>query len=58
MTWIAAFLLVKARGAVNRLCRRRDWSGLTVHCTGCDSPDPHDAHLAAGALTYLGGRPW
>ncbi len=58
MTWIAAVLLVKARGLVNRLRGRRDRTGLTVDCPGCGDPSPHDAHLAAGALTYLGGRPW
>jgi hypothetical protein len=29
-------------------------SGLTVPCHGCNSTDPHDAHLAAGTLVYLG----
>lgn len=58
MTWLAAFLIVKTRGLVNRVLRRRDWTGLTVPCHGCAEPSPHDAHLAAGALAYLGGRPW
>jgi len=57
MTWLAAALLVKTRGLVNRVRGRRDWTGLTVTCPGCTEPSPHDAHLAAGALTYLGGRP-
>lgn len=58
MTWLAAMLVVKLRGAINRLRGRRDWTGLTVDCHGCDDPSPHDAHLAAGALAYLGRRPW
>jgi hypothetical protein len=35
--------------------RRSDRSGLTVACdpAQCTEPDPHDAHLAPGALRYL-----
>lgn len=32
-----------------------DPTGLTVPCTGCGDPSPHDSHLAPGALDRLGG---
>lgn len=50
-----AWLLVRARGLANWLAARpAHRSGLTVPCRGCSCSDPHDAHLALGALTYLG----
>lgn len=53
--WVFAVVLVRLRGLCNRLLRRRDWTGLTVPCHGCDAAGPHDAHLAAGALRFLSG---
>lgn len=48
-------LRIKARGFVNRARGRGDQSGLTVPCNGrCGDTSPHDAHLAPGALDYLG----
>lgn len=52
-----SWLLVRARGLVNLLRGRpAHRSGLTSPCRGCADTSPHDAHLAAGALTYLRGR--
>jgi hypothetical protein len=54
--WWAAAAAVHVRGVVATLLRWNDQTGYTVPCRGCDSPWPHDAHLARGALTYLKGR--
>ncbi len=57
MKWLLAMLLVRARGLINWVRPGHpDVGGLTVPCHGCESPWPHDAHLARGALTFLGGR--
>ena len=51
----AARLAVRARSRRNRFVGGDD-SGLTVPCKGgCGDDSPHDAHLAFGALRYLGG---
>jgi hypothetical protein len=49
--------LASHRGVIERQrarAERRDPTGLTVPCDGsCGSDDPHDAHLAPGALDRL-----
>jgi hypothetical protein len=58
MKWVLAALLVRSRSVWQTVRHRSYRSGLTVPCDGCTDPWPHDAHLASGALTFLGGRPW
>lgn len=54
MKILAATTAVHLRGWLYTLLRRADRTGLTYPCRGCGEPWPHDAHLARGALTYLG----
>lgn len=56
MSWYLAWALVRARGLRDWVLHRSDRTGLTVRCDGCACTDPHDAHLARGALTFLSGR--
>lgn len=57
MTRFLAAAVVRFRGLVNLLAgRTAHRSGLTKPCRGCADTSPHDAHLAVGALTYLGRR--
>lgn len=52
-----AWLLVHCRGLAHWVAGRSDRTGLTVPCRGgCESAEPHDAHLARGAIEYLEGR--
>jgi hypothetical protein len=58
MKVLIAVVAVRVRGWWHALLGRSDRTGLTVPCNGCSDPWPHDAHLARGALTYLGRKAW
>lgn len=54
--YVVAWLLVHVRGLAYWAAGGPDRTGLTVPCRGgCGDTDPHDAHLARGSITYLGG---
>lgn len=56
MNWYLAAVQVRLRGWRDWALRRSDRTGLTVRCAGCACTEPHDTHLARGAITYLTGR--